>query len=460
MGGVWGPPRSGALFVPDGESGRHVDAVHLQRRTLEYVLGRYAHAHGRLNISEAVLHSDLAVPTLRSMWELAALRLAGSAAAARPGSPLKAALVEAAAHARNQEGATPTWNWWGVLKPLLALAVPATETRPACTLGDMLNGATVTFKAPAAGQPAVSLSEWRAVTRAVVLGAGGRDATAWATRIKWRPATAVVAVRTPAAPPSAAVVAAAQAAPQAAAALAPPSHVHTTATANWLHAITGMGDVAFEKGSMALYLRWAPLDAAMAGRLDLRSGGRLFLRPGDASTGGGFLWGPKECTVCPPVTPGGAQPTLDTYHRVAVCVETREARDASFDAGIARAADRPVVRAALEEVRAAQDSEAGRAFVMLAALGGTLPESGPARLTSGLPPAWAGALGAPAPLGTAPRSDVLRSAAVSVTLPAFRALARAAAQPLWPLPVAEAADLEAAAPAPPGVEGGGGQAAL
>jgi hypothetical protein len=183
--------------------------------------------------------------------------------------------------------------------------------------------------------------------------------------------------------------------------------------------------------------------ASQQARLRLRTAAYAF---GDVSRSvNGLMWGAAQCPACSEGH-GDADrphPTLDAWHRVAECPTLDAARAAALaDAGdrAIKSPSRDLVERAhvFREIANAVHSSWGRAFVFLATMGALLPHG----TTAGLPPKWAECLTAPLTGRDAPRNTV--NMALTVTLPAFGALARAAASPL-PAPALPLA----AAPAAP-----------
>ena len=394
----------------------------------EYALGRYSgDQRGRLDISTALLASETGWVSLQSRWDMARLRLLGSILCAHDDSPMRLVATALASETPLLDGATParrwTWNWVEETKHLLQSlqSLPA-ERR----LNGLVQWSSLRFH-----EASLSEGAWRRRVRGALLAADGRDAAAWHARIGDARRAPTVAASDVTRLPASGPLPRPSPDVKAAALAAAPAVVSTHATAAWLATFAAAEEFQ-AMGSLPLYRRIAGPDdvAARDARCRLRTAS--YALEGDASQHrAGLLWGDSECIACG--GQGAAGPcaaTLDTWHRITECRLLRDTRLVALRTAAGRARARPAFKSlapVLDEVAAAVDSPAGRAFVFLATLGCPLPKG--SSLAYGLPQSWAACLAEPAPTQPKSRRLRLQCAAAVVTLPACGNFARRVAGP-------------------------------
>ena len=190
---------------------------------------------------------------------------------------------------------------------------------------------------------------------------------------------------------------------------------------------------AFGKQKMEPYLRYKKYDKPMYARICMRIGVRrgTWRRDNSPSAAaaatdaegangiphpvrlaGGYLWGETECSLCDVMLPG------DVFHRVAECTRLDADRLAAFDHAIARVekwganrADNGAPQlAAVKEAREHRHTLAGRTFVFLATLGGSMQAGAVDGMSSGMPEAWSNLFYVPLGSGAEQRNTVAMAA--------------------------------------------------
>jgi hypothetical protein len=418
-----------------GKECPYVRAILLHRWMAEESLARRGSGStGNLAMSTALLHAETGWKPLQTTWDTARLRLLGDILVAGEANPMHAvATAQLAAPAPGNR--PPFWNWVLNTRELLS-RLPASRAeggRAPANPSALVDWARLRLA------EAMPVSTWRASVRAALCAPHGRDAAAFATRLR-QPGRSVVEAYPwlpdglPRVPESGAPP------PGSEHALRPPATATTHTVAMWLYDACGAAAWLGSGGAYTpVYRLFFGSSPASRARLALRTSSRSFTGSAEGAEPA-FLWGMRRCPACAAgLEAHGAPalvPVLDAWHRITECPALDGARVAALHAAAGLVLALPDAKlyphaVTFADIVTARHTAAGRVFVFLAALGATLSMT--ASPPRGLPLAWAELLAAPS-ARTRRATERQRCISVAATLPAFEDFVRLVASPCDPGP--------------------------